>query len=189
MSKRSLQTDSHTVCSYKDLQHNTIQHTRRFAYGHVDAMRVWANRGSALLACNVKASRSINTERVLHQHMKAHHITIVKTNMEFARVRANGLLALGDKHMVQEACLRGDAPACKFLEKVPQRGMPTKNALQEADQSMSVSAAGAVTTNTTAAPTRSAASMAKAAAKKQAKQLAKEQAKLQQAQLAAEVLA
>jgi hypothetical protein len=170
-------------------------HALRFAYGHVDAMRFWANRGSAILACDVNRARRINTEAILNEHLLAHGIKIVKTDMTFARVRSNGLLAPNDRYMVEEACQHGDAPACKFLAKVPQRkkAAPKKNAAQEANRSTAAATAATTAAGTTAVKpaARSAAAKAKAAAAAAKAAAAKKKGKdaaLLQAQLATDML-
>jgi hypothetical protein len=80
----------------------------------MDSMRIWANRMTAISAFNVNKRGTMNTERLLKNHLQSRQLKTVKTRMEFARVRTTGAIASYDLPMVVAACSAGNARACKF---------------------------------------------------------------------------
>jgi hypothetical protein len=80
----------------------------------MDSMRIWANRMTAISAFTVNKRGTMNTERLLKNHLQSRQQKVFKTRMEFARVRTTGAIASYDVPMVVAACKAGNARACTF---------------------------------------------------------------------------
>ncbi|KAG5188241.1 hypothetical protein JKP88DRAFT_305179 [Tribonema minus] len=89
----------------------------RFAYGRPSAMRAYCNRLDTMVSRAIEAGASVNSEKLLVRHLRAHNVSVAPIDMTFARVRTTGGVPRKDTNLVLDACKRGHGSACVVWER------------------------------------------------------------------------